>query len=663
MDYIKIMTFKNVLVLALCFGVFACGGGGGGSPTAPTDPTSPPAAIPGEIVQLESSLKVGQSTELILHAPGDNLTKITWRQTAGSDLEFYAKDSKVIGFTPIEAGSYTIDVDYSVDYLAGTSTNTISHTFDVVDDLSQLTIRLGHAVLEGNGVSLISYANNELDGTQIDKSTWRWTQTQGPDVTFTELSTNGQGSVFFDAPVVDEDTVLKFSLTGEIDGVSHSDDIAILVEDSEISVPLSNAPFTNRIAEVFLYNANSPAGQRLVECVYSNSTEYDDCTFGESPLIAQVTTSPSVDDIMDRVVVSHRWMGDQFKKFLETYDTNDDFKNLLRATTAVVISYDIRPSFYSPTLGAIYLDPDDLWETPAQRDTINQAPDYRAGFGAELQFEMPWRYVKDNDYAYYYYPLRNRMSRTLEDSKYSFASLLYHELAHANDFFPSTRWLSYSNSTTIYDAVVEVYNAQQIESDFLQNNYPLDPFYASGGQNELTKLAQVRFQDPNLVTQQQIDYTMTDVANMFKTEGAPQFYSYSSTREDLAILFDGFMMHARYGVSRDVAVSDQDYSDIVWGQRDRIGESWIKPRVSFVATRVLPEFSSAATVVQNMAPPTALQDSKTWRDSVVIDDLTAFKNNKMPSEKNEPVDSRLVPMDGVHRHIVPMIHTKERFEE
>ena len=661
MESIKIMNFKNALVLAISLGVYACGGGG--SSTAPTEPTSPPADVPGEVVQLEGSLEIGQSTELILHAPGDNLTNITWRQTAGSYLEFYAKDSKVIGFTPTEAGSYTIDVDYVVDYLAGTSINTISHTFNVGDGLSQLTVRLGHAVVEGNGVSLISYVSDELDGSQIDKSSWRWTQTQGPNVTFTELSTNGQGSVFFDAPVVDEDTILKFSLTGEIDGVSYTDDIAILVEDSEISVPLSNAPFTNRIADVFLYNSTSPAGQRLVECVYSNSTEYDDCTFGESPLIAQVTTTPTVNDIMDRVIVSHRWMGDQFKKFLETYDTNDDFKNLLRATTAVVISYDVRPSFYSPTLGAIYLDPDDLWETPAQRDTINQAPDYRAGFGAELQFEMPWRYVKDNDYAYYYYPLRNRMSRTLEDSKYSFASLLYHELAHANDFFPSTRWLSYSNSTTIYDAVVEVYNAQQIESDFLQNNYPLDPFYASGGQNELTKLAQVRFQDPNLVTQQQIDYTMTDVANMFKTEGAPQFYSYSSTREDLAILFDGFMMHARYGVSRDVAVSDQDYSDIVWGQRDRIGESWIKPRVSFVATRVLPEFSSAATVVQNMAPPTALQDGKTWRDSVVIDDLTAFKDQKMPAEKNEPVDSRLVPMDGVHRHIVPRLHAKEGFKE
>ena len=632
----------SVLSLSLLFILSSCGGGGSSKTTTVTPPTFEP---PGEVIQIESEVSLGQSTELVLYAPDSDISNILWRQTAGPDLEFYAKDSKVIGFTPAESGSYGLEVDYTID---GSTTNTISHTFTVDDNQSQLSVRLGHAVVEGNAVSLVSYATNDSESNEIDKSSWRWTQTKGPSVVFSELSTNGQVAVFFDAPNVDEDTVLKFALAGEIEGEGHTDEIAILVENSTISVPLDDAPFTNRVANVFLYNPNSPAGEQLINCVYSNNTKYDDCNFGQSPLIAQVTTSPTVDDIMNRVIVSHQWMGDQFKKFLENYDTNDDFKNLLRATTAVVISYDIRPSFYSPTLGAIYLDPDDLWETPAQRDTINQAPDYRADFGAELQFEMPWRYVKDNAYAYYSYPLRYRLSRSLDDSKYSFASLLYHELAHANDFFPSTRWLTYSNSTTVYDAVVEVYNANQILSDYLQDNYPLDALYASGGQNELTRLAQVRFQDPSLVTQQQIDYTMTDVANMFKTEGAPQFYSYSSTREDLAILFDGFMMFARYGVSRDVAVSDQQYSDIVWGQRGRIGESWIKPRVSFVATRVLPEFTSAATVVQNLSSPTALQDSKSWRESVFVDELSEF--SLTPSLRTSPTDSRLVPRDGVPRH-------------
>ena len=114
---------------------------------------------------------------------------------------------------------------------------------------------------------------------------------------------------------------------------------------------------------------------------------------------------------MSRVVVSHPWMGERFKAFLEQYDQNDDFKNLLRATTAIVISYDVRPSFYWAATGAIYLDPNYLWLTQAERDTINEAPDYRSGFGAELQFEMLWRYVKDNDYANQYFPLEQRVNR------------------------------------------------------------------------------------------------------------------------------------------------------------------------------------------------------------------------------------------------------------
>ena len=57
-------------------------------------------------------------------------------------------------------------------------------------------------------------------------------------------------------------------------------------------------------------------------------------------------------------------------------------------------------------------------------------------------------------------------------------------------------------------------------------------------------LAQVRFRDPDAIQEYQKDFTMDFVADMFKTEGAPQFYSYSTTREDFAILFSEFMMYA-----------------------------------------------------------------------------------------------------------------------
>jgi len=639
------MSIKVLIASLLCAVLVGCGGGGGSSqPVIPVPAPVDPDPI-GEILQVEATVNRGQSTELVLYAPGFAITSIQWQQTAGADVEFYANDSKVIGFTPSEAGSYSFDVIFDADGI----NQTLSHSFTVSDTFSELTVRLGHAVIEDNAVSLTGYLTSDTGSTPMDKSSWTWSQTEGPSVTFTESDTDGEVAVFFDAPAVARDTILTFELSGVVDEQTYTDEISILVENSSIAVEPDNVPFSSRVAEVFLYNPDSPAGQTLIDCVYSNETRYDQCTFGDTPLIAQLTTTPTIDDIMDRVVVSHKWMGDQFRKYLETYDQFDDFKNLLRATTAIVISYDVRPAFYSPTIAAIYIDPSYLWETPAQRDTINQAPDYRSNFGEELQFEMPWRYVKDNDYAYYSYPIRYRLSRTLEDLHYALASLLYHELAHANDYFPSTNWLTYSTNTTVYDAVVEVYNANEIISDFLQDNYPLDPLYASGGQNELTKLAQVRFRNPDLVTDEQIAYTMEDVANMFKTEGAPQFYSYSSTREDLAILFDGFMMHARYGVSRDVAVSDQAYSDIVWGQRDRMGEEWIKPRMSFVTNRILPEYSEADSVIQNLSQPLALDADKTWRNSVVVE------NTQRPeaTAKSSPAtlrDPRLIPQHGVHHH-------------
>lgn len=641
------MSIKVLIASLLCAVLVGCGGGGGSSqPVIPVPAPVDPDPI-GEILQAEATVNRGQSTELVLYAPGFAITSIQWQQTAGADVEFYANDSKVIGFTPSEAGSYSFDVIFDADGI----NQSLSHSFTVSDTFSELTVRLGHAVIEDNAVSLTGYLTSDTGSTPMDKSSWTWSQTEGPSVTFTESDTDGEVAVFFDAPAVARDTILTFELSGVVDEQTYTDEISILVENSSIAVEPDNVPFSSRVAEVFLYNPDSPAGQTLTDCVYSNETRYDQCTFGDTPLIAQLTTTPTIDDIMDRVVVSHKWMGDQFRKYLETYDQFDDFKNLLRATTAIVISYDVRPAFYSPTIAAIYIDPSYLWETPAQRDTINQAPDYRSNFGEELQFEMPWRYVKDNDYAYYSYPIRYRLSRTLEDLHYALASLLYHELAHANDYFPSTNWLTYSTNTTVYDAVVEVYNANEIISDFLQDNYPLDPLYASGGQNELTKLAQVRFRNPDLVTDEQIAYTMEDVANMFKTEGAPQFYSYSSTREDLAILFDGFMMHARYGVSRDVAVSDQAYSDIVWGQRDRMGEEWIRPRMSFVTNRILPEYSEANSVIQNLSPPLALDDSKTWRNSVVLDSTQRAEGVRKSSKPAKRVrDPRLVPQNGVHSH-------------
>ncbi len=171
-NFLYIICFTQLLV--------GCGGGGSNQPDIGIGIEED---IPGEVLHYDEDVKIDQSTELILFAPSNNLTNIAWIQTDGPDVEFYARNSKVIAFTPTESGSYSFQVDYVVD---GLTAGTLRHTFSVVSEVSPLTIRLGHSVLEENAVSLASFADGEYQSTQLDKSSWVWEQIQGPSVTFSE---------------------------------------------------------------------------------------------------------------------------------------------------------------------------------------------------------------------------------------------------------------------------------------------------------------------------------------------------------------------------------------------------------------------------------------------------------------------------------------------
>ena len=100
---------------------------------------------------------IGQSTELILFAPQNALTNILWTQIDGPDVEFYARNTKVIAFTPQESGNYSFEVEYVVDEVK--SVHSATHSFDVGTDILHLTVRLGHAVFEGNAVSLAQFCS------------------------------------------------------------------------------------------------------------------------------------------------------------------------------------------------------------------------------------------------------------------------------------------------------------------------------------------------------------------------------------------------------------------------------------------------------------------------------------------------------------------------
>ena len=557
------------------------------------------------IVTVGDNVKTDQAIELLILSPNDNITDIVWTQTEGEPVNFLAYTSKVIAFTPNNAGTYSFNASFSLE---NGSKENLSHSITVTSEKSYISARLGHAVLEGNKVSLRASITQELSSNALV-----WKQISGPEVSFTSTNTDGDYAVFFNAPEVDKDTLLEFLVSSG----SHSDKVGIIVEDAEtIDTDSNNTAYTERLARVFPFVKNSPYSDVLVDCVYSNKIDFNKtCSFNTLPLIAHDTTSPTVDDIMNRVVVSHHWMGQRFREFLENFDPNNDFKNLLRANTAIVISYDIRPSYYWVVSGAIHLDANYFWLTPDERDTINQAPDFRASFGNDLNFVMPWRYVKNNNYTTSFISENIRTTREPEDALYGLTYLMYHELAHANDFFPSSSWSNLNRDDAILSAAQKISNSTGYKSDQLQNTLPL-----LGG--EMYALAQVRFHGAD-ATNVQKSYLPSDISTFFSPEDAPQFYNYSSTREDYAMLFDAFMMKIRFDINRDVAITSSPKSAnesyiVTWGQRGRIGDENIKPRVLYAVSHILPEVTDLESLVGDLPSPIMMKVGETWSDNLNI---------------------------------------------
>ncbi|SET58202.1 hypothetical protein [Thalassotalea agarivorans] len=591
----------------------ACGGS-----SSDSDPIDPDQVI--AIAAADEQYSIGESIEFYL-ASSANATDISWSVSGAGVSAPAAPSAKMIAVTPSSQGTVRASVTYTNgagDTVSGEQT--ISIDADEID----FTARLGHVVQMGNKVSLRAWSNSGASGS------FSWRQVAGPNVS---VETNDL-AIFFDTPSnVNNDTLITFELTQA--GSDDVDQVSVLVE--AVDEIANDAYFDTRVAKVFPYRANSPYASVLQQCVYSNTLE-DSCSLSSLPLLAQDTTTPSVDDVMNRVVVSHEWMGKRFEDFMRNYDTNGDFRNLLRATTAVVISYDVRPSFYWAVTGAIYLDANNFWLTPEERDTINEAPDFRAGFGNELQFEVPWRYVKNNDYVNTYVPSNLRITRPESYGVNRLISLMYHELAHANDFFPSTTWASASTNQSVLQAAI----ANTWSSTDLDVAIPLTS-------QEMLNLAQVSFQGET-ASETQKAYMPADVTVFFTSDHANSYYSYSTIREDFAMLFEELMMQYRYGILRDVAVtgtSDTNYM-VDWGQRGRVNEPDVLPRAQFVLSRVIPEID-VDDAAASLITPIPMEPDVNWFDNINIgpNNGAAKTGNKQPfghGPQNLPYYHKPIPV-------------------
>lgn len=330
------------------------------------------------------------------------------------------------------------------------------------------------------------------------------------------------------------------------------------------------------------YVENSKYAAVLSECALIRSSN-SSCTLSKLPFIGQETTAVTKADVMNRAIVSHEWMGERFSQLLDTLPA--DMLPLFRPVTAIVISKDIRPAYYTSMTGAIYLDPAYLWTTVAEKRTIDTKKDYRSDYGKKLQHRSRWRYVLNNAYAYSYYSLTDESEREVKDIVYRFARLLYHELAHANDFLPPNYIARLNDSNTAFLALSFLRNARI--STRLTAQSPLQS-------RTLSSMAQVYYQGET-ATAEQIAMTPQVLGADFERDRANHTYSYSTIREDLAMLFEATMMQLHYGIEMDVAFTNaptgnspacNDYV-VGWGMRNKLAQPAVKARAKFVAQEIL----------------------------------------------------------------------------
>ena len=132
---------------------------------------------------------------------------------------------------------------------------------------------------------------------------------------------------------------------------------------------------------------------------------------------------------MDRVLVSHDWMGRNFEDLLLANQDKTDLLRLFNGVTAIVIGAHVRPSFYYALTGAIYLDADNFWLTADERDVIDEAPDFRSAFDRDLQYSGVWRYANSmNQNIFLPFSAASRIPRDLGYLLQESGWLMYHEL-------------------------------------------------------------------------------------------------------------------------------------------------------------------------------------------------------------------------------------------
>lgn len=336
---------------------------------------------------------------------------------------------------------------------------------------------------------------------------------------------------------------------------------------------LKNQTFFDSVGEVNAYNPNAQYKDEMKECIYAITIETS-CTPAKLPLLGLSNNAVTVDAIMSRLMVSHPFLGDTFKQVL--LKLNPEALKMFGSVNTIVISDKINPSFYYSYSGAIYLSGMFFWRNYDQWVILNKTTDSREENKRHFQFLTSVDYSKDGK------SLNHREddnTQSIDEITLRVSRLLYHELAHSNDFFPESIYKSAD------------FDKESSYANTAYENY-LDQKTASSKISELSSLlnkhiAQVLYMEEAVLPTDKF-ISGDDVVSEFRKDLATDFYSYSTPMEDHAMnIEEALMLYYNdrprtlkfYKLPSAYFVPPEGYKyQLIWGEKSRVLNPSIRDR-------------------------------------------------------------------------------------
>ena len=209
--------------------------------------------------------------------------------------------------------------------------------------------------------------------------------------------------------------------------------------------------------------------------------------------------------------------------------------------------------------------------------------------------------------------------------------MLYHELAHANDFIQYNDLADVSGDMTPWQAAAALEDTQVWRELYNEVQLTAQTSYLYG-------LAAVRYFDDE-PTEFQASVTADFVGAEMANEGKMTFYGYSTPREDVATLFASAMMKYHYDVDYHVGfvnkpvdnpqASCNDYK-VSWGVRNRLAGGQVAPRAQLVVNKMMrPSANRDQFFASELGAESSLRIGAGWCDSV-SDEIQLSKRADLP---------------------------------